>query len=142
MLVIGVLWSFRPTFASLIAHTRTESRMFVVLIMADIMFVLFSFFFFQAEDGIRDVAVTWSSDVCSSDLARRQRDDVLDRRHPQPEAVALPAIPSLREIVLAKHDVATARFHLDAAHHPLLFPARSEERRVGKECRSRWSPYH
>src|ERR1041385_967676 len=24
--------------------------------------------FFQAEDGIRDVAVDWSSDVCSSDL--------------------------------------------------------------------------
>ena len=23
-----------------------------------------------------------------------------------------------------------------------LNPARSEERRVGKECRSRWSPYH
>ena len=22
------------------------------------------------------------------------------------------------------------------------YPARSEERRVGKECRSRWSPYH
>ena len=22
------------------------------------------------------------------------------------------------------------------------FPNRSEERRVGKECRSRWSPYH
>src|SRR5947207_4053121 len=26
------------------------------------------FFFFQAEDGIRDHCVTWSSDVCSSDL--------------------------------------------------------------------------
>src|SRR2546425_4049992 len=25
--------------------------------------------------------------------------------------------------------------------HPLAHP-RSEERRVGKECRSRWSPYH
>ena len=25
---------------------------------------------------------------------------------------------------------------------PLLLGARSEERRVGKECRSRWSPYH
>src|ERR1035438_2783366 len=25
---------------------------------------------------------------------------------------------------------------------PLPFPIRSEERRVGKECRSRWSPYH
>ena len=23
-----------------------------------------------------------------------------------------------------------------------LYIARSEERRVGKECRSRWSPYH
>ena len=23
-----------------------------------------------------------------------------------------------------------------------MFLARSEERRVGKECRSRWSPYH
>ena len=24
----------------------------------------------------------------------------------------------------------------------LWAPSRSEERRVGKECRSRWSPYH
>ena len=28
-------------------------------------------------------------------------------------------------------------------HTPMRYPAnRSEERRVGKECRSRWSPYH
>ena len=26
--------------------------------------------------------------------------------------------------------------------NPGLYDARSEERRVGKECRSRWSPYH
>jgi len=25
---------------------------------------------------------------------------------------------------------------------PVPYPGRSEERRVGKECRSRWSPYH
>ena len=25
---------------------------------------------------------------------------------------------------------------------PTYTPHRSEERRVGKECRSRWSPYH
>src|SRR2546429_1480565 len=32
-------------------------------------FVLLSFFFFfQAEDGIRDCSRDWSSDVCSSDL--------------------------------------------------------------------------
>src|ERR1035437_5231998 len=28
------------------------------------------------------------------------------------------------------------------AQRPFLFSVRSEERRVGKECRSRWSPYH
>src|SRR3989454_9228846 len=33
------------------------------------MFSLLYFFFFQAEDGIRDYKVTGSSDVCSSDLA-------------------------------------------------------------------------
>ena len=26
--------------------------------------------------------------------------------------------------------------------HDLMMRLRSEERRVGKECRSRWSPYH
>ena len=30
----------------------------------------------------------------------------------------------------------------EAAVHELARRARSEERRVGKECRSRWSPYH
>src|SRR3712207_7558950 len=29
---------------------------------------MFFFFFFQAEDGIRDIGVTGGSDVCSSDL--------------------------------------------------------------------------
>src|SRR5256885_15792108 len=28
------------------------------------------------------------------------------------------------------------------AHHAVGVRFRSEERRVGKECRSRWSPYH
>ena len=32
---------------------------------------------------------------------------------------------------------------LDILHNAFLAPDnRSEERRVGKECRSRWSPYH
>ena len=30
----------------------------------------------------------------------------------------------------------------EAGMAPLAGPVRSEERRVGKECRSRWSPYH
>ena len=32
--------------------------------------------------------------------------------------------------------------HLVAAALLVGFAIRSEERRVGKECRSRWSPYH
>src|ERR1039458_8313694 len=41
--------------------------------------------------------------------------------------------------------LATLPFHwLSAAHIPVALNvfSRSEERRVGKECRSRWSPYH
>src|SRR3989449_10942220 len=30
----------------------------------------------------------------------------------------------------------------DPVARALAEPSRSEERRVGKECRSRWSPYH
>ena len=33
-------------------------------------------------------------------------------------------------------------FHTDAAITVAVGKIRSEERRVGKECRSRWSPYH
>ena len=33
-------------------------------------------------------------------------------------------------------------FHELIEAAPELFGTRSEERRVGKECRSRWSPYH
>src|SRR2546422_4726776 len=80
----------------------------------------FFFFFFQAEDGIRDVAVTGvqtcALPIYGHPVRRRQ-----GRRHGRPE-----------EALQAR-----AR-----APHPALHPTRSEERRVGKECRSRWSPYH
>ena len=33
-------------------------------------------------------------------------------------------------------------FHPARQLHSTLILLRSEERRVGKECRSRWSPYH
>src|SRR3712207_3654860 len=39
---------------------------------------------------------------------------------------------------LKNHDSALVRKWLE--EHPRI--ERSEERRVGKECRSRWSPYH
>src|SRR3989454_5280398 len=45
-----------------------------------------------------------------------------------------------------KYDPEDANIHFDYGF-PIkavvaIAPARSEERRVGKECRSRWSPYH
>ena len=39
-------------------------------------------------------------------------------------------------------DVFDAVVGSDEVTHPKPHPERSEERRVGKECRSRWSPYH
>ena len=56
------------------------------------------------------------------------------------------------EYTLLKVDLITGKSHQIRAHlqsigHPLIGDhkygnRRSEERRVGKECRSRWSPYH
>src|SRR5690349_22216547 len=73
------------------------------------------FFFFQAEDGIRDLYVT-GVQTCA--LPIFVQDD--------------PECPD----VGARVDV-LRRLHLLRRH-----VERSEERRVGKECRSRWSPYH
>src|SRR6266498_3418586 len=72
------------------------------------------FFFFQAEDGIRDADVTGVQTcalpilACSSGASNQA---VADRL-----GVSRPMVTKWR--------------------------SRSEERRVGKECRSRWSPYH
>src|SRR6185369_4321070 len=69
---------------------------------------------FQAEDGIRDSSVT---------------------------GVQTCALP----ICLAKLAQAPVRAWQDARRGRRAAPSparRSEERRVGKECRSRWSPYH
>src|SRR3712207_1788182 len=50
-------------------------------------------------------------------------------------------------IVLVRHDfrgkaLLNAFLDLPLAVSPVVIGLRSEERRVGKECRSRWSPYH
>ena len=42
------------------------------------------------------------------------------------------ALPATKVVVASK----------DTSNADLTVKARSEERRVGKECRSRWSPYH
>src|SRR3546814_19198753 len=83
----------------------------------------------------------WSSDVCSSDLARLM-DGAADRMRDQ-FLVAFPARTA--EIKLRdQHAVVVERIGVHAGAG--ADAARSEERRVGEEVvstfRSRWSPYH
>src|SRR5258706_8782599 len=78
------------------------------------------FFFFQAEDGIRDWSVT-GVQTCALPISARRGLRPGRRRSPLRAGAALrPA----------------------AGSRARGAPERSEERRVGKECRSRWSPYH
>src|SRR3712207_8974822 len=98
---------------------------------------MYEFLFFQAEDGIRDIGVT-GVQACALPICAAA------------EAVAAveALAPALRgaDIAYKKLDSllrgntvaeAAACFRLGGWTH-----GRSEERRVGKECRSRWSPYH
>src|SRR5215208_8151540 len=71
-------------------------------------------FFFSSRRRHTRWPRDWSSDVCSSDLGA-------------PELGRGPSV----EVSQVQDRPPTA-----------AAPPRSEERRVGKECRSRWSPYH
>ena len=57
-------------------------------------------------------------------------------------AFELPDLPYAHD-ALEGHGMSkeTLEYHHDI-HHKAYVDNRSEERRVGKECRSRWSPYH
>src|SRR2546430_4374428 len=99
-------------------------------------FILFFFFFFQAEDGIRVLTVT-GVQTCALPISRRDR-----RRKSRPScsnAASSPARPTTRLDRRARHRPAAEG---GAEGSRLDGGGRSEERRVGKECRSRWSPYH
>src|SRR5256885_15156672 len=103
-------------------------------------------FFFQAEDGIRDYKVT-GVQTCALPIFRgvqfavwapsaRRVSVVGDfnrwdgRVHPMRARGSSGLweifVPELTEGAIYKYEIV----------------GRSEERRVGKECRSRWSPYH
>src|SRR5258705_5895001 len=100
---------------------------------------LLFFFFFSSRRRHTRCLSDWSSDVCSSDLVPHQANTrIID-------AVG-------RKLGLSRDKtVVTIERHANtsAASIPLALDEavtdgriRSEERRVGKECRSRWSPYH
>src|SRR2546422_6610061 len=102
-------------------------------------FAVCGFFFFQAEDGIRDVAVT-GVQTCALPISIRMEAELLGRASKDPDTSTTDATIT-REVDRAARIV---RSLLRLARRADTTPTRvrSEERRVGKECRSRWSPYH
>src|SRR5438132_4666427 len=82
--------------------------------------VVSHFFFFQAEDGIRDHCVTGVQTCALPICLSRRRERFLNR------------------VLTLDDDVAEALY---SPTRSVRTYSRSEERRVGKECRSRWSPY-
>src|SRR5699024_11574763 len=78
-------------------------------------------FFFSSRRRHTRSKRDWSSDVCSSDLAK-------------PFSIA----NSFFSSKLSSNSFSNLWY--SSAYSDSY--ARSEERRVGKECRSQWSPYH
>jgi len=73
----------------------------------------------------------WKVDIWSLPLS------VIEKKQAELEDLKTRMTPAQREIILG------TKFRLltDTGRTP-MYSGRSEERRVGKECRSRWSPYH
>src|SRR5260370_3070741 len=92
------------------------------------------FFFFSSRRRHTRFKCDWSSDVCSSDLSFGFSSS---------STVTISSLyindffntSSYNAKVLVLHELGHVVSNLG-------WSTRSEERRVGKECRSRWSPYH
>src|SRR5256885_7497786 len=99
---------------------------------------LFCFFFFQAEDGIRDYKVT-GVQTCALPICARGQPVQDDRGAGRARGGAAAG----RTQPMSPADLSYRRRQTWENHlgNQSVDP-RSEERRVGKECRSRWSPYH
>src|SRR5438045_9405121 len=85
------------------------------------------FFFFSSRRRHTRCLSDWSSDVCSSDLWF---------------GVAVTRMPFLGAKAAMDSVLSTERMNCRrSTSHTSIRLARSEERRVGKECRRRWSRY-
>src|SRR2546430_10657022 len=96
------------------------------------------FFFFQAEDGIRDLTVT-GVQTCALPISSS-----FSASSPS----SFPPSVSSYFLSLSRQSVCDPVYINCDLLNEYCLPTdinttlRSEERRVGKECRSRWSPYH
>src|SRR5690606_40339323 len=98
--------------------------------------LFFFFFFFSSRRRHTRFSRDWSSDVCSSDLDDEKIGDILI---PIESGHKIP----LREIATISYITGPTFIYRDGSSRYIAIgfsvEGRSEERRVGKECRSRWS---
>src|SRR5256886_9719430 len=96
-------------------------------------------FFFSSRRRHTRFDCDWSSDVCSSDLVWDATQAPLTIKNGLANMLGLPEF----KVEVIAPDVGGGfgtKIMMFFAEEVLV--PRSEERRVGKECRSRWSPYH
>src|SRR2546426_9101263 len=93
-------------------------------------------FFFQAEDGIRDYKVT-GVQTCALPISSGVP-GIAGLEGIAGTGVGNPATMSAAQAQAATEGL--GGFGMGTGSPTAV--DRSEERRVGKECRSRWSPYH
>src|SRR2546430_7784343 len=93
-------------------------------------------FFFSSRRRHTIFDCDWSSDVCSSDLGGF---DVIIGRIPNNHIKSA----TLHNLIELCPPMEGFMILMPLCIFFLIYLfVRSEERRVGKECRSRWSPYH
>src|SRR5260221_2944181 len=95
-------------------------------------------FFFQAEDGIRDHCVT-GVQTCALPIWRHDLAGIIGEVM---TPVGMPARASAAIASKRLRGVEARGSRVRARSPSSVVTDRSEERRVGKECRSRGSPYH
>src|SRR5260221_2536496 len=96
-------------------------------------------FFFQAEDGIRDHCVT-GVQTCALPIFNGVGKKLLTNTIAMITEVR--RRPTIGVGALLGAIAAFGALGWPSSWPEWTRPLRSEERRVGKECRSRWSPYH
>src|SRR5438874_13023908 len=108
--------------------------LFVSCVCSSLCFFFFFFFFFQAEDGIRDLYVTGVQTCALPISCLRDHDHRPGRERSK----------QVEETLLRNRHQrgpgAGCRVSGVGMDGRCTITTRSEERRVGKECRSRWAP--
>src|SRR2546430_3757008 len=99
------------------------------------------FLFFSSRRRHTIFDCDWSSDVCSSDLYICSIPFEMPGRSIPVEIPTLVGSVFLLATLLDRR-AAYGRLPQSLVAFVVYLWMRSEERRVGKECRSRWSPYH